>query len=267
MSAAATECVTAQSWTLNSTARTHIGLVRAVNEDRLLNRADRGLFAIADGMGGHSRGDVAADAVIHALSRLANNPDLVTADSLCSTMAEANQLVYGLDPRGGGQSGSTVAGLYIAGGQAILFWAGDSRICRLRQGKLHVLTRDHRVVQDMIDAGVLTEQSARDHPRASVITRAVGAQPGLSLAVRHDIPEDGDTYLLCSDGLSDLVDLALIARSLEQPHDRAADALLDAAILAGGRDNISLIVVGVHQNRRPEMTLKGTTPLYSVRAN
>jgi len=243
-----TEYATPPSSTLSASARTHIGLVRAVNEDRLLNRTDKGLFAIADGMGGHRRGDVAADAVIHALARLANGLDAITADKLCSALREANRLVYGLDPHRAGQSGSTVAGMHVAEGQVFLFWAGDSRIYRLRQGRLHIMTRDHRVVQDMIEAGVLTEQSARDHPRASVITRAVGAEPVLSLAVTHDIPDNGDAYLLCSDGLSDLVDTATISGMLQLPHDRAADALLEAAIAAGGRDNISLIVVDVREN-------------------
>lgn len=245
MSVAATHEAPDTSWTVSSSARTHIGLVRAVNEDRLLNRADKGLFVIADGMGGHSRGDVAADAVVHALVRLANGPEPITAESLCAALCEANRLVYAFDPRRAGQSGSTVAGMHLAGGQIFLFWAGDSRIYRLRQGELHPMTRDHRVVQDMIDAGLLTEQSARDHPRASVITRAVGAEPALSLAVKDDAVETGDTYLICSDGLSDLVGAATISRLLATPHEAAADALLEAALAAGGRDNISLIVVRV----------------------
>lgn len=263
---AATRESSGQSWAISSSARTHIGLVRALNEDRLLNRADKGLFVIADGMGGHSRGDVAADAVIHALARLANSAEPVTADRLCSTMREANRLVYGLDPHRVGQSGSTVAGMHVTEGQVFLFWAGDSRIYRLRQGELHAMTRDHRVVQEMIDAGLLTEQSARDHPRASVITRAVGAEPALSLAVIHDIVANGDTYLLCSDGLSDLVDTATISRTLEMPHDRAADSLLEAAIAAGGRDNISLIVVGVPKKCQEATTLKDTATFGLINA-
>jgi serine/threonine protein phosphatase PrpC len=247
MSAAATKTSADAPWTLSSSARTHIGLVRTVNEDRLLNRADRGLFAIADGMGGHSRGDVAADLVIQALSLLATSAENITAEGLCKTMCGANERVYSLDPRRAGQSGSTIAGMHIAEGQVFMFWAGDSRIYRLRQGRLQPLTRDHRVVQEMIDAGVLTEETARAHPRASVITRAVGARPDLSLAFAHDLAEHGDAYLLCSDGLTDLVEAQPISRMLGLSAERAADALLEAAIRAGGRDNISLIVVGVAQ--------------------
>lgn len=230
---------------LRSVARTHIGLVRTVNEDRLLNRPDRGLFAIADGMGGQSRGDVAAEAVIHALASLANAPEPFTDDGLSAIVHGANQLVYGLDPGNLGQSGTTLAGLHLTDEAVFLFWAGDSRIYRLRHGQLRRMTHDHRIVQEMIDAGVLTERTARNHPRASVITRAVGAQPALVLATEHDRAEAGDLYLLCSDGLSDLVDADAIGDMLGLPHGEAADALLDAAIAAGGRDNISLIIVEV----------------------
>jgi serine/threonine protein phosphatase PrpC len=156
--------------------------------------------------------------------------------------------------------------MQVTDGHVFLFWAGDSRIYRLRQGELHAMTRDHRVVQDMIDAGLLTEQSARDHPRASVITRAVGAEPALSLAVAHDVAQNGDAYLLCSDGLSDLVESAMISRLLAMKHGGAADALLDAAIAAGGRDNISLIVVGMRKNSPEATTLNDTAAVQWISA-
>ncbi len=231
--------------TLTSSALTHIGRVRAVNEDRILNRVDRGLFAVADGMGGHKRGDVAADAVIRALGELADGHAPLTDASLSAAIAEANRLIYEGGGAAAGQSGSTVAGLNLNGGWALMFWAGDSRIYRLRSGKLDIMTHDHRVVQDMIDAGLIDVRSAKGHPHAAVITRAVGARPTLSLAVRHETVEAGDTYLLCSDGLTDLVDQDVIAKTILLPQVRAADSLLDAAMAAGGRDNISLILVVV----------------------
>lgn len=239
------EGAVALQWKITSCARTHIGLVRAVNEDRLLNRTDCGLWAVADGMGGHSRGDVAADAVIHALAQLANDGCYVTADHLCTAVRDVNRLVHAFPAETTGQSGSTIAGLQIAGPQAFFFWAGDSRVYRHRQGRLEAMTHDHRVVQEMVDAGVLDARSARVHPHASVITRAVGAQATLSLALAHDRVECGDTYLLCSDGLTDLVEDESIDSFLALAPLEAADALLNAALAAGGRDNISLIVVAV----------------------
>jgi len=252
------ESAAAPQWKVTSSARTHIGLVRAVNEDRILNRADRGLWAIADGMGGYSRGDVAADAVIHALALLANGAGSVTADQLCTALRDVNRLVHTFPLDSTGHSGSTVAGLQISGQQAFYFWAGDSRIYRHRQGRLEAMTHDHRVVQEMIDAGVLDVGAARAHPRASVITRAIGAQPTLALALLHDSVECGDTYLLCSDGLTDLVEDERLARILRLTPVDAADALLNAALLAGGRDNVSLIVVGVRQ--RGEINLAWSGP-------
>lgn len=252
------ESAAAPQWKITASARTHIGLVRAVNEDRILNRADCGLWAIADGMGGYSRGDVAADAVIHALAQLANAAGPVTADQLCTALREVNRLVHAFPLDSTGHSGSTVAGLQISGQQAFFFWAGDSRIYRHRQGGLEAMTHDHRVVQEMIDAGVLDPRSARDHPHASVITRAVGAHPTLSLALLHDSVECGDTYLLCSDGLTDLVDDDRIGSILNLAPFDAADTLLNAALLAGGRDNVSMIVVGVRQ--RGEINLAWNGP-------
>jgi len=230
---------------LRSVARTHIGHVRVVNEDRLLNRVDQGLFAIADGMGGHSRGDVAADAVVHALACVVASPDPLTAERLCSAMREANRTVYGLSAQSSAQLGSTVVGLHLEGPDGFLFWAGDSRIYCLRAGALRLLTHDHRVVQEMMDAGVLAADAARDHPRASVITRAIGAQPELSLAVVHTAAEPGDVYLLCSDGLTDFVDDKTIGSLIRLPLAQAAEALVAAAMSAGGHDNISLILISV----------------------
>jgi serine/threonine protein phosphatase PrpC len=252
---------TGPTWTLSASARTHIGLVRTVNEDRVLNRVDLGLFAIADGMGGHRRGDVAADAVIHALGCLANGSQPLTDDLLCAAMRGANRQVYGQDLHATGQSGSTVAGLHIMANQAFMFWVGDSRIYRWRAGRIELLTHDHRVVQEMIDAGMLDPQMARHHPRAAVITRAIGAEPTVSLAVKYDDPQAGDTYLLCSDGLTDLVETHALERLLGLPHAHAADALLDAAIAAGGRDNISLIAVSLDAQFRGDSCMESDEAL------
>ena len=181
----------------------------------------------------------------------------MTADQLCAALRDLNRLVHAFPLVSTGHSGSTVAGLQISGQQAFCFWAGDSRIYRHQQGRREAMIHDHRVVQEMIDAAVLGVCAARAHPRASVITRAVGAQPTLALALLHDSVECGDTCLLCSDGLTALDEDERFARILRLTPVDAANALLDAALLAGGRDNVSLIVDGVRQRGEINLTWRG----------
>lgn len=227
-----------------STARSHIGTVRLVNEDRILNATDRLLWAVADGMGGHAMGDVAADIVVEALSELANGDHEISLRTIQASLADANARILGLSEPGR-PSGSTVAGLFLTGRRATLFWAGDSRVYRRRSGNLVLLTHDHRLVQEMIDAGVIDVAQARSHPNATVITRAIGACPTLELASRIEDVCEGDTFLICSDGLSDLIESQQLADALSYGGSEAADKLLHLALSAGGTDNISLVIISV----------------------
>ena len=158
-------------------SRTHVGLRRKVNEDSLLVRTDRGLWAVADGMGGHDAGDVASAKVAEALLRL---PIVYGLDNLVESAIAAlkrvNQELIALAGSDEAQRtiGSTVVGLAIADGQFRCFWAGDSRAYRIRDGQIVQLTRDHSLVQDLVDAGMLDPDEADNHPNANVITRAVG---------------------------------------------------------------------------------------------
>lgn len=228
-----------------SVARSHIGSVRTVNEDRVFNAADHGLWAIADGMGGHARGDVAAEIVIGSLIRLIGRDADITLESIGASLDEANRCVLDLSGRAEQQSGSTVAGLFLDGDDAVIFWAGDSRVYRVRDGRFELMTHDHRVVQDMIDAGALTEAQARRHPRATVITRAVGASATLELASRVERARAGDVYLLCSDGLTDMVAPDMLARAVDRDAAEAADECIRLALATGGTDNISLVIVSL----------------------
>ncbi len=232
-------------FTARSVARTHVGAIRVVNEDRLFNAANDGLWAIADGMGGHANGDVAAEITVGALARLVGQALPICLGSIAGALDEANGLVLDLTPDRHRKSGSTVAGLLIDGTDAVVFWAGDSRVYRSRDGRLDLLTHDHRVVQDLIDAGTLSPEQARRHPNASVISRAVGGGPTLDLASCTDAARAGDIYLLCSDGLSDLVDPEAIATIIGEDDGVAADALVALALATGGTDNISLIIVSL----------------------
>lgn len=226
-------------------ARSHIGSVRTINEDRVLNDEWRCLWAISDGMGGHSRGDMAAQLVVSALGKLGSGDTPITAASIDAILHDANRDLHALNAKAGSQSGATVAGLSFAGCGATIFWAGDSRVYRRRAGTLSLLTRDDRLVQEMIDAGVISAEQARRHPRATVITRAIGATATIELSYRSEDLAAEDTFLICSDGLTDLVDEDEIEQVLGGDIDDAASQLIRRALIQGGHDNVSLVIVRV----------------------
>jgi serine/threonine protein phosphatase PrpC len=226
------------------TARSHVGRVRQANEDSLLARPEIGLWAVADGMGGHQRGDYASRLIT---DRLASLPSASDAQSLRhaveQTLDECHQhlLAYG-----GADTvcGSTILALLIWDRHFACLWAGDSRLYRQRADHFERLSTDHSVVQELVERGELSRLDALTHPWRNRITRAVGVGPELELEAIHGAVLSGDLFLLCSDGLSSEVDDPRIARILEtQPLDSAADALLEQALAAGGRDNITLVLV------------------------
>ena len=230
-------------------SRTHVGLKRKVNEDSVMLRTDHGLWAVADGMGGHEAGDVASRKVAEALARLPDGRDLdELTDSAVSALEDVNAELIRLAradhrPR---TIGSTVVGLAIRDGQYRCFWAGDSRAYRLRGNGIERLTRDHSLVQGLIDAGMLSREEAKDHPDANVITRAVGASESLEVEIAAGDAEPGDRFLLASDGLTRLVDDDELATILSSwPPGDAADTLIDAVLARGAPDNVSLIIARV----------------------
>lgn len=243
-------CISLQPWrasahdnALGSTAFSHIGLVRTTNEDRVLNDADRSIFAVADGMGGHSLGDWAATMVVQALIDVKLDGQAETA--IRAALDDANARIFCHAQQRRVTCGSTVAGLVIGeGGCALMFWAGDSRIYRMRQGILQRLSRDHSVVQELLDAGVLDETQARNHPRGNVITRAIGVAPSSDLEMLAIEWARDDLYLVCSDGVSGaLGDDEISALLHQRPIAAAASDLRAAALRAGGKDNLSAILV------------------------
>lgn len=223
-------------------ARTHVGKVREINEDRLLIQPEAGMWAIADGMGGHSLGDQAAAAVVRTLSTIDRAPP--DQPSIFTALQQANDATLALAEDAGVTCGSTVAGICISQDDCLVFWVGDSRVYRLRNGDLHRLTRDHSFVQQLTDAGVLTERQARADPRSSIITRALGIAPVVEIDTIWTDVMTGDLFLICSDGLSDMVDDVGIATVISQgTPDDMADRLIRAAMVAGGTDNISVAIV------------------------
>lgn len=218
-----------------STSRSHVGRVRDINEDRVLERAEVGLWAVADGMGGHSGGGEAADTLI---AHLADIPAPLAAEAIEHALAEANAAILGAS---GGQSGTTAVVLHVERDRAHLSWAGDSRAYLIRRGALRLLTHDHSVVQQLVDAGALTPEQAAHHPRANVITSALGVGETLKVdRTLHDLAA-GDRLLLCSDGLS----RSLCDRDVGNPEplEAQADRLLTNALQRDGGDNISFALI------------------------
>jgi len=235
---------------LRSVGRSHRGLVRELNEDAFLerpdlDRADCGLWAVADGMGGHQAGDVASASVVAALASPDGFANGLSAPALRTRLAEvsAELAARARASRPGSTIGSTVAVLTIQGGRYDCLWAGDSRAYRLTRGDLVQITRDHTLVQALIDAGELRPEEAAGHRQAHVITRAVGVDPLTLDRVEGDV-RPGDRFLLCTDGLTGAVSEHEIARALlGGDMDTAADDLIALALARGGRDNVTVVIV------------------------
>ena len=225
-----------------SQGRTHVGRVRTVNEDRLLDRADRGLWAVADGMGGHSAGAAAAMAVIAVLDRLANDPAPIGEAAVRAALARANRAIHDGGRGADATSGATVVVALIEGMTATICWAGDSRAYRFGAGGGTLLTRDHSVVQELVDAGVLAAAAAERHPQANIVTRALGVAPTLVVDSVRVTLLPGDRLLLCSDGVSRSIDPRDFT-TMPAATDASADRLLGNALQRDGSDNATLVVI------------------------
>jgi len=228
-----------------SCAASDVGHVRKVNEDAFLDAREQSLWVVADGMGGHSRGDRASQAIIEELhSFVAATSARASLDDLVRRMNAANRFCR--ESSDGQVMGSTVAALYLHGNRAYLLWAGDSRIYRYRGGDFAQLTEDHSLVQELHRLGELTAEEAENHPSSNVITRAVGVGDELDVQVRQLDLLAGDRFLLCSDGLFKDVKPTEVHANLIRPAPRQAlDALMALALRRGGTDNVTGIVVQV----------------------
>ena len=231
-------------------SRTDVGLKRKINEDAVLVRTERGMWAVADGMGGHEAGEVASAQVTEALLHL---PIVYTLDELVAAAIEALEQVNrdlitlarsDHTPR---TIGSTVVGLAISGGEFRCFWAGDSRCYRIREDSIMQLTRDHSLVQDLVDAGMLNPAEAEGHPDSNVITRAVGVRDNLRVETIGGDARPGDIFLIASDGLTrPLEDEEMYEELTMNPPDVAAGNLLDMVMTRGAPDNVSFVIVRVN---------------------
>jgi protein phosphatase len=232
----------------SSASRTDVGMVRKLNEDSVLDLPELGLWAVADGMGGHSAGDFASAAIVTALSAI---PRPSSLDALSSEVRRRLQTVNRrlhdeAIARREQVIGSTVVALLADANHASVLWAGDSRAYLYRDGKLLQLSRDHSQVEELMSRGLLTPEQAEGHPASNVITRAVGVVDTVEVDSETLAIAEDDIFLLCSDGLyRELDDDAIKACLLSGDCRRACDELVNAALAQGARDNVSVVVVRI----------------------
>jgi len=226
-----------------SRAATAVGHVRKVNEDSFLDASELGLWVVADGMGGHSRGDRASQEIIAQLQNFKPSDNVRTdIEDIVRRLDIANEFCR--EQVDGQVMGSTVALLYINEQTGHAIWAGDSRVYRYRAGELKQLTDDHSLVGELHRLGELTEDEAENHPSSNVITRAVGVAEELDLQLAKIELQPGDRFLLCSDGLFKDVQRAEIRENLSLPSmEQSLEKMVHLSLRRGGTDNITAIVV------------------------
>jgi protein phosphatase len=238
---------------------THPGMVRSHNEDSIAADAAAGLAVLADGMGGYNAGEVASGIAVamistelkKALAAITGGLDSATAEKLVGEHAvRANNAIFQAaqsQPQYAGMGTTLVVALWHDN-RMVVGHIGDSRLYRMRAGKLEQVTRDHSLLQEQIDSGLITKEQARHSQNKNLVTRAVGIDPEVDAEVHSYPVEAGDIYLLCSDGLNDMVtdeDMELTLASLQANLPLAAEQLVQQANDNGGRDNVSVILVRV----------------------
>jgi protein phosphatase len=235
--------------TLRWGAATDAGRVRAVNEDSFL--AEPGLFVIADGMGGHAAGEVASAMAVAPFRELSERQP-PEPSMIASALEQANAGIFAsADGEVERAMGTTAVGLALVdnGGTSswLAFNVGDSRLYRLDDRALCQITRDHSLVQEMIDQGTIAQDEAYNHPKRNVVTRALGSEPSVEPDYWVLEPRRGERFLLCSDGLTNELrteEIETLMRSEREP-ERLAHALVEAAIAHAGRDNVTVIIIDV----------------------
>jgi protein phosphatase len=243
-------------WT--SASRTHPGRVRQVNEDACLDQSEYGLWAVADGMGGHTLGELASGLAVQGLM------DLPAAEDLEQRVNGAIDRLQAVNRRLRGEAlrhdvpliGTTIAALLAARNLCSCLWAGDSRIYLYRAGRLRQLTRDHSHLEAARSRHVSRSDDTLERPRANLITRALGAEDMLEIDSITVELCDGDIFLLCTDGLSNEVsELSIKQALLPGICSLACDALVDMALERQARDNITAVVVRAEDLSSPDRTI------------
>lgn len=249
-------------FTLDYALKTHAGQVRPLNEDAVGADPDSGLFILADGLGGYNAGEIASTMAVSTLlaelpSELdgarvsaagAFDPQQILRDRLIAM----NSTIFRAALNSSAFEGmaTTIVVAWLLGDRLWVAHTGDSRLYRMRGGQLEQLTRDHSFSQELLDAGMVTEEEARLLPAKNLVTRALGASAEVEPEVRDYPLQAGDVVLMCSDGLTEMISFAEIGAQLSSCKgdvQEGARRLVDMANEAGGRDNVSVVVVGVQQ--------------------
>ena len=246
---------------LSVAAATDVGRIRAGNEDSLYADADpeRGLFIVADGMGGHAAGEIASEMAVQIVAKEMAHIRGLAGDEPLTAMADAlrsanraifERTIVEADKQG---MGTTASCLMLGTGRYVIGHIGDSRIYQMRDGVFRQVTKDHSYVQEQVDAGFLTPEQARYHPYSNVITRCVGANAAVEADVLQGEIKPGDLYLVASDGLTGMVEDPQLKKIMETKATPGAmvNSMINEANKRGGLDNITAIVVQVLSLRPP----------------
>jgi protein phosphatase len=262
------------SKSIEMASATHTGMVRAHNEDSIGTDASIGLAVLADGMGGYNAGEVASGIAVALITKETREtvlrippyePDAETGEPMANrilrnVITRANSSIYqaaNSQPQYAGM-GTTLVVALLCDNHISVAHIGDSRLYRMRGGQLEQLTRDHSLLQEQIDSGMITKEMARRSQNKNLVTRAVGIEPDVEADVNNFEAAEGDMFLLCSDGLNDMVedeDIHLTLSTLSANLPLAASQLVQMANDNGGRDNISVILIRVKRSFAAERGL------------
>ena len=247
-------------------ALTDTGIKRTNNEDSFLVMESKNLYAVADGMGGHSSGEIASKIAVETISDFFRNSEIsedstwpyayddnisFEGNKLKTAVAVANEKIqeYASEHPESRGMGTTVVAVLVLDSRLILCHVGDSRCYLLRDGKLSLVTSDHSWVNEQVKLGFLTEEEAQKHPFRNVITKALGTKCEATAEINETEGRSGDLLLLCTDGLNSMIPDSEIAKivSKDTGLDEKARSLIDAANNAGGEDNITLVLLKIVQ--------------------
>lgn len=239
-----------QAFRFDYWAASDTGCVRELNEDRYFVNQDNGVWLVADGMGGHDAGEIASASIVEHAESIGSP---ISARDLLARfqdrISKANSEIRSIAAqRNGGTIGSTLASLLTYDRHYACVWSGDSRVYLVRRGEISQLSKDHTEVQELFDRGLINEEEAENWPRKNVITRAIGVTEEPQLDLEQGTIESGDTFIICSDGLTAHVEDFEVLEAINGRHPKVGcDILMDMTLMRGGTDNVTIVVVKCHK--------------------